>query len=77
MQRTPISGEELMFELNQTYEFTLWVSGSNGATHHSWSGTVIEVSGPLLKYRDEAGAEAVVNTFSIAFVGAKLASPKP
>ena len=61
-----------MFKLNQTYEFTMWVTGSTGGHHQAWTGRVVEVSGPLVKFRDTEGAEAIINTHSVAFVGAKV-----
>lgn len=60
-----------MFSVGRTYEITMWVSGPSGGMHQAWVGQVVEISGPLVKFRDVDGAEAIVNTHSVAFVGAK------
>jgi hypothetical protein len=57
-----------MFTLGKTYEFTIWANGG----HHNHVGEAIEIAMPLVKFRDETGAEAIVNTHSAAFVGAKV-----
>lgn len=62
-----------MFKPGTTYEFTMWVTGPAGGTHQAWTGRVVEVSGPLVKFQDTEGAEAIVNTHSLAFIGAKVA----
>jgi hypothetical protein len=62
-----------MFTVGKSYEFTMWVTGPSGGGHQAWTGRVIEVSGPLVKFRDTEGAEAIVNTHSVAFIGAKVA----
>ena len=56
-----------MFVLNQSYEFTIWANGM----HHNHVGKAVEIAMPLVKFRDDTGAEAIVNTHSAAFVGAK------
>jgi len=62
-----------MFTVGKTYEFTLWTGGAVGGGNHAHLGRVIEIDMPLVKFADDTGAEAIVNTHSIAFVGAKLA----
>ena len=61
-----------MFKIGQVYEITMWVTGAAGGMHQAHAGTVVEIAMPLVKFRDESGAEAIVNTSSVAFVGAKL-----
>lgn len=46
---------------------------TTGGANQSWTGTVIEIDGPLVKFEDGNGDEAIVNTHSIAFIGAKPA----
>ena len=58
-----------MFTLGKTYEFTIWANGG----HHNHIGKAIEIAMPPVKFRDETGAEAIVNTHSSGFVGAKVA----
>lgn len=65
--------QALMFRRNATYEITMWVTGPTGGANQSWTGTVIEIDGPLVKFEDGNGDEAIVNTHSIAFIGAKPA----
>lgn len=62
-----------MFRKGESYEITMWVTGPTGGTNQSWAGTVVEIDGPLVKFEDGNGDEAIVNTHSIAFIGAKPA----
>lgn len=66
-----------MFSLGKTYEFTLWTASPGGpGGPHAHVGRVVEIDMPLVKFADDTGAEAIVNTHSIAFVGAKLAEDR-
>lgn len=71
--RTLDTAAALMFKKNATYEITVWVTGPTGGANQSWTGTVVEIDGPLVKFEDGNGDEAIVNTHSIAFIGAKPA----
>lgn len=65
----------LMFRKHAAYEITMWVTGPGGGGNQSWTGTVVEIDGPLVKFEDGNGDEAIVNTHSIAFIGAKPVAP--
>src|SRR5262247_428708 len=58
-----------MFRVGGSYELTLF-TGSGKATS-SLKVTVLDTSLPLVKVRDEKGAELVINTSSAGFVSAK------
>lgn len=65
-----------MFRKGETYEVTMWANAPEGGGHQvSWIGQVVETDGPLVKFSDSTGAEVIVNTNSVAFVGAKVAEP--
>lgn len=62
-----------MFREGDTYEVTMWVTGPAGGANQAWLGRVVEVSGPLVRFQDAEGNDAIVNTHSIAFIGARAA----
>ena len=60
-----------MFTVGRAYYLSFWTSPAEGITTNKVK--VVEVAMPLLKVRDEDGAETIVNTSAAAFVGAKAA----
>ncbi|WP_319798295.1 hypothetical protein [Nitrobacter sp.] len=63
-----------MFSKGEIYEVTMWVTSPEGGGHQaSWTGRVVAVAEPLVKFADPSGVEVIVNTHSMAFVGAKAA----
>lgn len=64
-----------MFEVGKSYTIRMWEEGEDGtelADHDNCE--VVEVSLPLIKFRQATNEDVIVNTASLAFVQATLES---
>jgi hypothetical protein len=61
-----------MFEVGEFYHVEMWEPDGNGGKINVYPGCkVLEVNLPLVKFRDRAGTEVIVNTVSQVFVKAR------
>jgi hypothetical protein len=62
-----------MFEVGKIYTIRMWEEGEEGTGLADYdSCEVIEVSMPLIKFRQATNEDVIVNTASMAFVQATL-----
>jgi hypothetical protein len=61
-----------MFELGRTYRFRMWEPSGDGGTMKEFSGSIVEVSLPLLRVNTEMDGETILNAGSASFVSARL-----
>ena len=64
-----------MFEVGKSYTIRMWEDGEEGSGLADYdSCEVVEVSLPLIKFRQATNEDVIVNTASLAFVQATLES---
>jgi hypothetical protein len=62
-----------MFEIGKSYTIRMWEEGEEGSMLTDYgSCEVVEISLPLVKFRQSANDDVIVNTASLAFVQATL-----
>ena len=62
-----------MFEVGKSYTIRMWEDGEDGGELADYdSCEVVEVSLPLIKFRQATNEDVIVNTASLAFVQATL-----
>jgi len=62
-----------MFEIGKSYTIRLWEDGEEGGTIADYDNCeVVEISLPLVKFRQASNEDVIVNTASLAFVQATL-----
>jgi hypothetical protein len=62
-----------MFEVGKSYTIRMWEEGEEGGGIADYDNCeVIEVSLPLIKFRQSSNEDVIVNTASLAFVQATL-----
>jgi hypothetical protein len=62
-----------MFEVGKSYTIRMWEDGEDGSGLADYDNCeVIEVSLPLIKFRQSSNEDVIVNTASLAFVQATL-----
>jgi hypothetical protein len=62
-----------MFEVGKTYTIRMWEDGEDGGGLADFENCeVVEVSLPLIKFRQATNEDVIVNTASMAFVQATL-----
>jgi hypothetical protein len=64
-----------MFEVGKSYTIRMWEDGEEGTELADYDNCeVVEVSLPLIKFRQATNEDVIVNTASLAFVQATLES---
>jgi hypothetical protein len=64
---------EVMFEVGKNYTIRMWEDGEDGGTLIDYDNCeVIEISMPLVKFKQPSNEDMIVNTASLAFVQATL-----
>ena len=64
-----------MFEVGKSYTIRMWEDGEDGTELADYDNCeVVEVSLPLIKFRQASNEDVIVNTASLAFVQATLES---
>jgi hypothetical protein len=64
-----------MFEVGKSYTIRMWEDGEEGSGLADYDNCeVVEVSLPLIKFRQATNEDVIVNTASLAFVQATLES---
>ena len=64
-----------MFEVGKSYTIRMWEDGEEGTELADYDNCeVVEVSLPLIKFRQATTEDVIVNTASLAFVQATLES---
>jgi hypothetical protein len=64
-----------MFEVGKNYTIRMWEDGEDGGTLIDYDNCeVIEISMPLVKFKQPSNEDMIVNTASLAFVQATLAA---
>jgi hypothetical protein len=62
-----------MFEVGKSYTIRMWEEGEEGGMLADYdSCEVVEISLPLVKFRQSSNEDVIVNTTSLAFVQATL-----
>jgi hypothetical protein len=62
-----------MFEVGKSYTIRMWEEGEEGTGLADYDNCeVVEVSLPLIKFRQATNEDVIVNTASMAFVQATL-----
>jgi len=62
-----------MFEVGKSYTIRMWEDGEEGTELADYDNCeVIEVSLPLIKFRQATNEDVIINTASLAFVQATL-----
>jgi hypothetical protein len=62
-----------LFEVGKSYTIRMWEDSEEGSGLADYDGCeVIEVSLPLIKFRQATNEDVIVNTASLAFVQATL-----
>ena len=62
-----------MFEIGKSYTIRMWEDGEEGGMLADYDKCeVVEISLPLVKFRQSSNDEVIVNTASLAFVQATL-----
>jgi hypothetical protein len=62
-----------MFEVGKSYTIRMWEDGEDGSGLADYDNCeVVEVSLPLIKFRQATNEDVIVNTASLAFVQATL-----
>jgi hypothetical protein len=62
-----------MFEVGKSYTIRMWEEGEEGSGLADYDNCeVVEVSLPLIKFRQATNEDVIVNTASLAFVQATL-----
>jgi hypothetical protein len=62
-----------MFEVGKSYTIRMWEDGEEGGGIADYDNCeVVEVSLPLIKFRQATNDDVIVNTASLAFVQATL-----
>jgi hypothetical protein len=62
-----------MFEVGKSYTIRMWEDGEEGSGLADYDNCeVVEVSLPLIKFRQATNEDVIVNTASLAFVQATL-----
>jgi hypothetical protein len=65
--------EQAMFEVGKTYTVRMWEEGEEGGILADYDNCeVVEVSLPLVKFKQSSNEDVIVNTSSLAFVQATL-----
>jgi hypothetical protein len=68
-------GDKRMFEVGKSYTIRMWEDGEEGTELADYDNCeVVEVSLPLIKFRQATNEDVIVNTASLAFVQATLES---
>jgi hypothetical protein len=64
-----------MFEIGKSYTIRMWEDGEEGGMLADYDNCeVVEISLPLVKFRQSSNEDVIVNTASLAFVQATLES---
>lgn len=64
-----------MFEVGKTYTIRMWEEGEEGGMLIDYDNCeVVEVSLPLIKFKQPPNEDVIVNTASLAFIQATLES---
>ena len=64
-----------MFEVGKIYTVRMWEEGEEGGILADYDNCeVVEVSLPLVKFKQSSNEDVIVNTSSLAFVQATLAT---
>ena len=62
-----------MFEIGKSYTIRMWEDGEEGGMLADYDNCeVVEISFPLVKFRQSTNEDVIVNTASFAFVQATL-----
>jgi len=62
-----------MFEIGRSYTIRMWEEGEEGGMLADYDNCkVVEISLPLVKFRQSSNEDVIVNTASLAFVQATL-----
>jgi hypothetical protein len=62
-----------MFEIGKRYTIRMWEDGEDGSEFAEYDNCeVVEISLPLVKFRQSTNEEVIVNTASLAFVQATV-----
>jgi hypothetical protein len=65
--------EHAMFEVGKSYTIRMWEEGEEGSIISDYDNCeVVEVSLPLVKFKQSSNEDVIVNTASLAFVQATL-----
>jgi hypothetical protein len=68
-----LRGDGAMFEVGKSYTIRMWEEGEEGTGLADYDNCeVVEVSLPLIKFRQATNEDVIVNTASMAFVQATL-----
>jgi hypothetical protein len=60
-----------MFEIGKSYTIRMWEDGEDGSTLADYDNCeVVEISLPLVKFRQPSNEDVIINTASLAFVQA-------
>jgi hypothetical protein len=63
--------EESMFEVGKSYTIRMWEDGEDGGVLTDYDNCeVVEISMPLIKFKQPPNEDVIVNTASLAFVQA-------
>jgi hypothetical protein len=63
----------MMFEIGKRYTILMWEDGEDGSELAEYGNCeVVEISFPLVKFRQSTNEEVIINTASLAFVQATL-----
>jgi len=72
---TPQQKEQAMFEVGKIYTVRMWEEGEEGGILADYDNCeVVEVLLPLVKFKQSSNEDVIVNTSSLAFVQATLAT---
>jgi hypothetical protein len=73
LERPSYNKAEVMFEVGKNYTIRMWEDGEDGGTLIDYDNCeVIEISMPLVKFKQPSNEDMIVNTASLAFVQATL-----
>jgi hypothetical protein len=62
-----------MFEIGKRYTIRMWEDGEDGSELAEYDNCeVIEISLPLVKFRQSTNEDVIINTASLAFVQATI-----
>jgi hypothetical protein len=62
-----------MFKIGKSYTIRMWEDGEEGGTLADYDNCeVVEISLPLVKFRQSSNEDVIINTASLAFVQATL-----
>ncbi|HKD25838.1 MAG TPA: hypothetical protein VKC66_07950 [Xanthobacteraceae bacterium] len=71
--RLSVKEGRAMFEIGRSYTIRMWEEGEDGGVLADYDNCeVVEISLPLVKFRQSSNEDVIVNTASLAFVQATL-----